>query len=131
MLRTYRLTSTTTSGGAGAAGLALTTVIAKGRIVGVRWSYALLGAAGDGQYRIECALNNPTLSNASTATGAPSEQLIGRFFSAVESNNNASENGYFPLNVPVVPGNTLCINQDQSGTAASNVWFGFDVLVEE
>jgi hypothetical protein len=133
MLRTYRLTSTTTSGGAGAAGVSLTTVLAKGRIVGVRWNYIVNAGAGDGSYRVELALNNPTLSYASAASGAPSESLVSRIFAVIDNTSpvNVCENGYHPTNIPIVPGNTLCINQDQSGTAATSCWFGFDVLVEE
>lgn len=131
MLRTYRLTSTTTSGGAGAAGLALTTVVSRGTIVGVRWNGIVSGGTADGYYRVELALNNPTVSFASTLSGAPSESLLGRVFMASDGTVTVSENGYYPMKIPVVPGNTLAINQDQSGTAANAVWFGFDVLVEE
>ena len=131
MIRTYRLTSSNTGGGAGAAGVALTTILAKGRIVGVKRMARAYGGAGDGYYEVECALNNPTLSYASSATGAPSEALVDRFAIACENATGSFDNGYSPADIPVVPGNTLCINQNQSGTAAASVVFGFDVLVKE
>ena len=130
-LRIYRLTSTSTSGGAGAVGIALTTIVARGTIVGVAFSSIMEGGAGVGRYMIECAINNNALSNAETASGAPSEQMLARYALCVGNALAGQANGFIPMNRKVDQGNTICINQNQGGTPASVHRGGFDVLVME
>lgn len=130
-IRTYRLTSTNTGGGAGASGISLTSIIARGTIVGIAYALRGQGGAADGFYGVEVALNNPTTPYTETTTAAPSEFLLCRCMFALDTGDAEYANGYMPFNRAVVPGNTLCINQTQSGTAAVGVAFGFDVFVNE
>jgi len=130
-LRIYRLTSTNTGGGAGAVGIANTVAIAPGRIVGVAMTANAQAAATTGRMMIELALNNNALSNASSASGAPSEQLCARFGIALLATESGSVNHFIPMNRRISQGNTMCINQDQAGTAFTAFVGGFDVLVEE
>lgn len=128
MLRIYRVVTTNTASGVG---LGSNTVVAKGKIVGVRFSAAGVGGAGGGLYFTELAFNNTATNNA-TISGAPSEQIIGTAYITFTTTTPNQINGFFPFNRPVQPGNILCINQTLSGTAASAYYVVcYDVLVEE
>jgi len=131
-LRIYRLTSTNTGGGAGAVGIATTTMVSSGTIVGITvGSEYRADAAANGVIIAELALNNTSLTNAVSASGAPSEQLLTRCFSAAAANATSQVNFFVPMRRKVQQGNQICINQTQAGTAPSRFYAGFDVLVEE
>lgn len=127
-VRTYRLTSASTTA---AVGQATTTVIRKGTIVGIRCSFRGQGGAGDGSYGVEVALNNSAQSQAETTTQAISEQIVTRCFYGTDAGLTTFDNSYVPALIPIDQGNILCINLQQSGTAATSVLFGFDVIVKE
>lgn len=127
-VRTYRLTSASTTA---AVGQASTTVIRKGTIVGIRASFRGQGGAADGFYGVEVALNNSAQSQAETTTQAVSEQIITRCFYSTDAGLASFDNSFVPAMLPIEQGNIICINLQQSGTAASSVLFGFDVIVKE
>lgn len=127
-VRTYRLTSTATTGTVGGQS---TTVIANGKIIGVSVTACAIGGAGTGSMQFEIALNNTTVSNANSASGAPSEQLITRVLVSYHATASGQQGFFVPLNIPVRQGNILCINSTFTGTAPTVVFVGFDAQVME
>lgn len=122
------MTSSTTASTVGAAS---TVVIGNGRIVGLHMSASHQSGAGSGSFIAEVALNNTTISNANSAAGAPSEQLIGRISVAGFANGCGNNSTFVPLNIPVRQGNVLCINNSFFGTAPAATNQCFDVQVME
>lgn len=127
-IRIYRLTSTST---ATAVGQATTVIVARGRIKQVVWTAANSGGAAMGRLSSELALNNTANGNAETATGAPSELLVARISQATTTNAATALAFTVPCDVPVMPGNQICINSLQTGTAAATTVVGADVHVLE
>lgn len=128
-LRIYRLTS---SSATTAVGQASTVVVAKGKIKQVVLNGAYNAGANIGRISFEAALNNTSNGNAETATGAPSEVLVARMNTGLTTNTASTNNMVVPVDIPVQPGNTLCINVMQaSGTAPSVALHGVDFYVQE
>ncbi len=128
-IRIYRLTTSAT---AATVGVAATTVVASGTIVGCAFVSGVVGpGAGTGSIATEVALNNTALSNATTPSGAPSEQLVARSMVTYGANASPNEASFVPLKIPVRQGNTLCLNLSATGTAPSVHYGCFDVQVME
>lgn len=129
-LRIYRLTSTSV---VTAVGQAQTTIVAKGRIVGVNITSMSVGAAAAGAGRVssEVALNNNVNGQAEQATQAPPEYLIARSTLANATGSKSETAQFVPLNIPVIPGNFLCVNVLQTGGAPQYCLHGYDVYVQE
>jgi len=113
-----------------AVGVATTPVVANGTIRAVNWSGGY-SSGGAGNMFVEVALNNTANGNATTATQAPSEQLVSRVGLQYPAGGSANANTQFQLNIPVRQGNQLCLNQITTGTAPTGGIIGADVLVEE
>ena len=111
-------------------GQANTVVVAKGRIKQIVLNGGYSVGAGIGRVTFEVALNNTSNSNAETATGAPSEVLVGRMTSVI-SDKFPGNNVVIPCDIPVSPGNQLCINVTQTGSAPSSGISCADVHVSE
>jgi len=128
-IRIYRLTSTSA---ATAVGQASTVVVARGKIKQVVLTGAYNGGAAGGRISFEVALNNTANGNAETATGAPSELLVARLNSGLTTAVGTSNALVVPCDIPVTPGNNLCINVMQAtGTAPSVALHGADIMVME
>jgi len=128
-IRIYRLTGT---GLATATGVASTTVLQKGTIVGVAICGLFTVGAGSGRMSSELALNNTSNGNAETATGAPTENIVCRATQgAFAGAASAPVALYVPMDKPVSVGNVLCINQILTGNAPGTFMVGFDVFVKE
>jgi hypothetical protein len=129
-IRIYRLTSVAV---VTSVGQATTQIVARGRIVGVNITAMSVGAAAAGAGRVssEIALNNNVTGQAEQATGAPPEYLIARNTLANATGSKSETSQFVPLNIPVVPGNFLCINVLQAGGAPQYCLHGYDVYVQE
>lgn len=127
-IRIYRLTIANTASGVGQAS---TTVIQKGTIVQVAAVGDYGAGASRGRLTMELALNNTSQSQAETATGSVSEQMLCRTVLASTASTTSTVNHVYPLNRRIEQGNILCINTTQSGTAANSVLAGYDVYVNE
>jgi len=127
-IRIYRLTS---ASGVSTTGAAATIAIQRGRIKQVALTHAIVGGAGTGRLSFECALNNTANGNSETATGAPSENLLGRLNTACGNGVIANQTQVFPVDIPIAAGNSLCLNILQTGTAPATAISGADVYVME
>jgi len=129
-IRIYRLTSISM---VTAVGQASTVVVNKGRIKQVVMTGAYIVGAAAGRIAFETSLNNTANGNAETATGAPSENLIARMSTCVGLGSAVSNQSMVvPCDIPVTPGNNLCINVLQSsGTAPSSGVHAVDLHVQE
>lgn len=127
-VRIYRFSAANT---VTAVGVANTTIVARGRIKQAVVNQNGIGGAGEGRISVEAALNNNANGNSETATGAPSEFLITR--SSLQFGNATNANVAFsvPLDIPVIPGNTVCLNFLQTGTAPARQMSMVDLHVME
>lgn len=131
-VRIYRLTSTQTNTSVGQAS---TVVVARGKIKQILLTSTMTPAAGAGRHSFELAVNNTANGNAETATGAPSEVIAARQSHSWPAGAGAvpmsALNTVIPCDIPVIPGNNLCINVLNTTTSPTLAFMGADVHVLE
>lgn len=127
-IRTYRLATTSAVSGTG---IATTTVVANGTIIGFAVSITGTGGAAIGHYMNEVALNQTSINNG-PVSGAPSEALLGKWGFSFNITTANFLNVYQPMSRKITAGNLLCINQSLiAGTAATVCSQCIDVFVQE
>lgn len=123
----YQIASATTGT---ATGQGIQNILRDGRIVGVVFRFRATGGGGNGFYAVELGINS--FANASAETGS-----INRLTTAAAATfhcPNASPNAqnlFIPTNWPVRTGDSIAMNQLQTGTAAASMAVMTDVYVEE
>lgn len=105
-------------------------LVRDGRLVGMTFRWRATGGAGSGFYSAELGINSS--SNAIAETGNPNRLLTpGAVTFTTPNGNPVAGNQFIPTNWPVRAGDSIALNQVQTGTAAASMAVIIDAFVEE
>ncbi len=124
----YRGISTATTSGPG---VAQNIIVNKGRLVGVQFKMRGVGGAGWGAYVGELAINNTGQTNSETSAPSRLVSSASYAFTLNTTTPGSQTTPYVPTDVPVFPGDILCLNVATSGTAGTAMAQGYDAFVME